>query len=390
MKVKQIPEDFRVEELTDVVPGDSGPFSFYRLEKVGWTSPDAVQALRRRWKLDARRVSYGGLKDRHAHTIQYLTIYRGPQRKLTHYGISVEYLGTVLSPYTSRDIRANRFRLVLRDLSVAAREHAVQALGEVTHDGIPNYFDDQRFGSVTPEGKFIARSIVLGDYEQALRLALAGHYEHDRAPQKREKALLRAKWRDWPTLKSELPKGHARSLVDYLVSHPDDFRGAVERLRPELRGLYLSAYQSHLWNEMLAQALKARCRSDQLMVVKLRMGNVPVHHGVDEATLVGLTALRLPLPSARVRIDAGDPAADVMDKVLQQEGITLEQMKLRGFRQMFFSKGDRSALCFPAGLTSEGAGDDLNPGRQKLNLTFEMPRGSYATMVVKRITAARG
>ena len=35
MKVKQQPGDFRVEELTDIVPGPTGDFALYRLDKVG-------------------------------------------------------------------------------------------------------------------------------------------------------------------------------------------------------------------------------------------------------------------------------------------------------------------------------------------------------------------
>ncbi len=126
----------------------------------------------------------------------------------------------------------------------------------LAREGVPNYFDDQRFGSVAGEGgEFIARLLVRGRFEDALRLALAAPYEFDRAAQKEEKRLLAAHWGDWARLKDVLPRGHARSLVDYLRVHPGDFRGAVARLRPELRGLYLSAYQSHLWNRMLAHWL---------------------------------------------------------------------------------------------------------------------------------------
>src|SRR5262245_19716120 len=99
MKLEQRPDDFRVEELSSVTPGDTGPFSFYRLEKRGWTTPDALSALRRRWKIDHRRLSYGGLKDRHAHTIQYLTIHNGPERNLTHGTFEVTYLGRVNEPF---------------------------------------------------------------------------------------------------------------------------------------------------------------------------------------------------------------------------------------------------------------------------------------------------
>ena len=41
----------------------------------------------------------------------------------------------------------------------------------------------------------------------------------------------------------------------------------------------------------------------------------------------------------------------------------------------------------PAGLEHTAAADDLNRGRQKLTLRFDLPRGSYATMLVKRVTA---
>jgi tRNA pseudouridine13 synthase len=386
MKLKQQPEDFQVEELTDVVPTGAGPFALYRLEKQGWSTPDALAAVRRRWKLDLRRVAYGGLKDRHATTVQYLTIFHGPQRTLTHHGIHLAYLGQVAAPYSSHDIKANRFRLVLRALQPEEADAARAALDEVRRDGVPNYFDEQRFGSVHRPGAFVARALVLGEYEEALRLALAEPYEYDRAPQKREKALLRAHWGDWPRCKDRLPRGHARSLVDYLVHHPDDFRGAVARLRPDLRGLYLSAYQSHLWNRMLARWLEQHCGPEQRVSVAWRFGALPMHRHLDAARAAELAALRLPLPSARLKLDPADPLAPLVQIVLADEGLTLEQMKLKGMREPFFSKGDRAALCQPTGLHGESAADELHAGQRKLVLAFELPRGSYATLLVKRIT----
>src|SRR5262245_40877187 len=141
MKIKRQPEDFQVEELTDLVPAADGPFALYRLEKTGWTTPDALQAIRRRWQIDYQRMSYGGLKDRHAVTSQYLTIFRGPRRNLTHQRIKVTYLGQATEPFTSEHIRANRFRLTVRDLAARQIERALPALEEVERQGVPNYFD---------------------------------------------------------------------------------------------------------------------------------------------------------------------------------------------------------------------------------------------------------
>lgn len=386
MKLKQQPEDFQVEELTDVTPAEHGPFALYRLEKLGWSTPDALAAVRRRWRLEPRRLSYGGLKDRHALTVQYLTVWHGPRRNLTHQGITVTYLGQATGPYTSASVRANRFRVTLRDLTPAACAAAGRALGEVRADGVPNYFDDQRFGSVVPGGEFIARLLVLGRFEDALRLALAGPYEHDRAAAKQEKATLRAHWGDWAACKDLLPRGHARSLADYLLHHPGDYRGAVARLRPELRGLYLSAYQSHLWNRMLARWLQEHCRPEQLVPVDLRLGRLPFYRGLDEAQRDALRGLRLPLPSARTRLEADDPRAALVQAVLAEEGLEASQLRVKGIRELFFSKGERSAVCLPEGVHAAAGPDELHPGRQRLLLAFDLPRGCYATLIVKRLT----
>ena len=66
--------------------------------------------------------------------------------------------------------------------------------------------------------------------------------------------------------------------------------------------------------------------------------------------------------------------------------MTLEQFKLKGFRNLFFSKGERAAWCFPQNLEARNAKDEEHARKQKLTLRFDLPRGSYATLVVKRIT----
>jgi tRNA pseudouridine13 synthase len=386
MKLKQQPEDFQVEEITRVVAGSGGAFAFYRLEKRGWTTPDALALLRRRWDIEPRRLSYGGLKDRHALTTQYLTIFHGPRRGLDQQGVRVTYLGQLPVPYSSQDIDRNRFRLVVRDLAEDARPQLEATLSRLAVEGVPNYFDDQRFGSVSGEGgEFIARLLVRGRFEEALRLALAAPYEYDRAAQKDEKRLLVTHWGDWAVLKEKLPRCHARSLVDYLRVHPTDFRGAVARLRPELRTLYLSAYQSHLWNRVLAAWLRQHCPPEQLRPVALRLGEVPFHDGLDADRLREATRLLLPLPSARLKLAEDDPVAPLVRAVLDEEGLTLRDLQVRGIREIFFSRGERPALCLPEGLTHHFEADELRPGRQKLVLAFDLRRGCYATLIVKRL-----
>src|SRR5204863_2225183 len=165
-----------------------------------------------------------------------------------------------------------------------------------------------------------------------------------------EKAVLRTHWGDWARCRTPLPPGHVRNLVDYLRHHPGDFRGAIARLRPELRGLYLSAYQSHLWNRMLARWLSDYLRPEQLLQVELRTGPVPMHRQLEESQRAELLGLQLPLPTARGSVPTGAPQAALMQTILAEEGVRREQLKVKGVREVFFSRGDRSALCLPGEL----------------------------------------
>jgi tRNA pseudouridine13 synthase len=386
MHIKQKPEDFWVEELTNCQPGNTGDYAFYRLDKRGWTSADAMAIIRRRWKIEVRRVSIGGLKDRHAETIQYLTIYRGPHRKLTHSNLQLTYLGQVTQAYSSEHIDANRFAVTIRAMTAEQIGAALRALEEVLEVGVPNYYDDQRFGSVAHGGSFLAQQIILGEYEAALQSALTAPYAFERAAQKKEKATLRQHWGNWVYCQQHLSRGPARNIVEYLAAHADDFRGALEHLPPELRSLYLSSYQSHLWNHMLVDWLTDYVPAKDLTRVALRLGEVPMPRRLNADLREQLRTLELPLHSARNHLDEADQRKPYFDRILAEEGLTLEQFKLKGFRKLFFSRGERAAWCFPRNLEARNARDEEHPNKQKLTLRFDLPRGSYATLVVKRIT----
>src|SRR5436190_7872134 len=103
MKLRRLPEDFAVEELADVSPG-GGEFALYRLTKRSLGTPEAIEAVLRRWKLPRASVSYGGLKDRHAITRQYVTIRRGPRRGLQQEHLQLDYLGQSGQPFTPHEI----------------------------------------------------------------------------------------------------------------------------------------------------------------------------------------------------------------------------------------------------------------------------------------------
>ena len=389
MKLRRLPEDFQVEELMGVVVG-TGPFALYRLTKTSIGTPEAINAIVERWKVQRKRISYGGLKDRHAVTIQYLTIHNGPQKSLRQNAFELEYLGQINAPFTPAQIHANRFRLVLRDMQHAEVEKAQAAVSQVQETGLPNYFDDQRFGSLGVSGDWIARAWCLSNWERALWLALADPHLNDSSSEKQQKQLLRDLWGQWPECQHRLDRSVRGSIVTYLsdnvkIGRVPDFRGALARISVDLRGLYLSAYQSALWNRWLTRFIEAQSDAASLATFDLLSGRCVFPLALTADTAATLNAAELQLPCARSERPEGVPG-DLLDAVLLEEKIELRELRVKYPRDSFFSKGQRRVLVRPVGLVCSVEDDDLHDRRRKLILSFDLPRGSYATILVKRLT----
>lgn len=389
MKLRRIPEDFQVDEVTRVQP-TGGPFALYRLTKTSIGTPEAISAIVERLNIHRRRLSYGGLKDRHAVTTQHLTIHNGPRKSLQLKTLNLEYLGQTAQAFTPADIDANRFQLVLRDMPSQEISAAVQALQEVQQAGLPNYFDDQRFGSLGESGEWIAKEWCLGHWERALWLALADGHPNDPSSEKKQKQILRDMWGKWPECQQSLDRSHRRSIVTYLsdkvkAGHPADFRGALGRVNVDLRGLYLSAYQSAIWNRLLNRMLEDCCSESQRRTYSLKSGVATFPVNLDAQQQLDLQDLSIPLPSARIDRPEGR-IGDLLDAILAEEGMELRLLRVKYPRDSFFSKGQRRAIISTKDLAGSVSDDELYGGRQKLTLSFQLPRGSYATILVKRIT----
>ncbi len=385
MKLKCLPEDFEVEELAEIKLAD-GPFALYRLTKRGLGTPEAITAVQRRWKLERRQISYGGLKDKHAVTRQWVTIHRGPKRDLQQDHLTLEYQGQMAQPFGPHEIAGNRFRIVIRDLTEPNAKQLIARIRTLSTAGVPNYFDDQRFGSVGVSGEFIARPWCQGDYERALWLALAEVNPHDRPADRDEKRILQQHWGKWGPCKTALPKSSRRSIVTYLVDHPVDYRRAFALLPVDMRSLYLSAFQSDLWNRCLAAWLREQLPAERLFDVDLGTGRFPFPREVPQEMPKEFYQQALPLPSARLHLE-DSPLLGLYEGVLAEQNLELRELRVKYPRDSFFSKGERTAVLRVSPDLAEAGDDEEYPGRRRVTLKFALPRGAYATIVIKSLTS---
>ncbi len=169
--LKQLNEDFVVTELPQQLPSGEGEHLWLEVEKNGANTAFVAEQLAEAAGVPVRDVGYAGLKDRHAITRQWFSIYwpKGETPELTalrHPAFRVLRQSRHVRKLRPGDLLGNRFRIVLRDVS--GDRTAVEAnLRAVASQGAPNYFGAQRFGhdggNVEQGRALLAREIRVRD-----------------------------------------------------------------------------------------------------------------------------------------------------------------------------------------------------------------------------------
>lgn len=95
--------------------------------------------------------------------------------------------------------------------------------------------------------------------------------------------------------------------------------------------------------------------------------------------------IELPMPSARAEFSE-DTLREKLEAAAGTLGLKLDDMRIRHPKSEYFSKGTRSILLFPKNVEAQDFPDEVYRKKFAARIAFELPRGSYATMVVKRLT----
>jgi tRNA pseudouridine13 synthase len=380
MRLKATPDDFVVREATALrIRKEPAPYRVYMLEKQDWNTTDALQRIAKDKRISYDRFGYGGKKDRHAHTYQYVTVQSPADLTLTSKGYSLKLLGYSQEPMAPAKIVSNHFELTIRELDASEVQHLTERAPQLKDQGIPNYFDDQRFGNYDKERGFIAEKMLQGRWEDALNLALTAIYPEEHKDAKQRKRELRERWGDWDACRAAAVTAFEQRCFDMLKTKPGSYRDALATANRETAQLWVSTYQSFLWNEILRRLMAGRGWTGPSAT-----GAAGDYFFPSEAARLG--DLIIPQPGRGMRFS--DPETSIiMEEVLRERRLrpaSLDQEVLPG---LGFKAVPREALVRPVGLhVDKPEPDDLYPGKSKLVLRFSLPRGSYATMVIKALS----
>ncbi len=384
MRIKRVQNDFRVFEILDESLLGKGSFQVYRATKRGLTTPEAIAVLAREAGVEPAAVSFAGLKDKDGITGQFLAVEGGRKVDFKDHQLTLRTIGKSPRGLETTDSDGNSFEIVVRDLTGDDMRRIRINLAQVKAHGLPNYFDDQRFGCLRHGQGFIVKNLLKGKYENALKSLLAAPSPYGSDVIEGFKAGIQRRWGDWKALAEFCRGRRGSSAFRRLVEDPTDFAGALHvGVSSRERTMHLFAYQSHLWNRAAGLAVKAAC-GDDVWWLPGDAGSVPVWEELGPEAREKLAALEIPILGVGEAL--GPEASRLYDAVLRSERISQEEflaLDLPGFRP---KSEPRSLLMEPLYLRAAPAErDEMHRNSQKMRLRFTLPRGHYATLVCKRL-----
>lgn len=327
-KIKELPEDFVVNEESSVKLVNGGGYVIFRLKKKNYTTERAVQQVADSLCIDRKRVGYAGSKDSKAITAQNISIHNVKKDKVESLklkDIELEFLGYSNEPISLGDLDGNSFEIVVRNITEKPK----------VIDRIINYFGEQRFSTNNAE---IGKAIIKKDFKKAVDRIIDSIGDEE------------------------------KKVIAHLEKNKNDYVGALKTMPWKTLNMYIHAYQSKLWNETAKELLK---------------GSPTLNSGA--ISIDNIKNMKLPLIGFATEVQDKD-VKQIVERILQNEDIKKEDFVIRAIPDLSSAGNERDLFIEIRDLNiGKLENDELNQGKKKVKVSFSLGKGSYATEVIKAL-----
>lgn len=364
--IKSQCEDFVVEELPLYQPSGQGTHSYILIEKRGLTTSQAIDRLARALGKSSRDVGFAGQKDARSVAKQWFSIeHVEPDRlrNLTLDNPKILRIERHSNKLKLGHLSANRFTIKIRKFDLPleqARSIADEIMSNLECKGVPNYFGPQRFGSRL--SNHLLGQAVLNDQPEKFIDLFLGELSGQATSHGPDE----------------------RRALKVLDKSSGDKKSAYRSVNNNLKKFFVSAYQSYIFNRVLAARMPD--------IDKILPGDMAYLHNngacfcVEDAQAEQPRCTRFeisptgPLFGHRLTRLTG-PAGQIENEILKQEGIEGDNWSGKWYST---PRGGRRPLRFqPRNWTVTGGLDNLG---EYLELNFELDSGCYATTLLREIT----
>ena len=378
-KIKRfhIPFEQREERAEMIIPSRvDEEHLILELEKINYDTATAMAMLSRGLNVSKKRIGYAGLKDKRAITCQRISVYLPDVELVKRFGVKGMELR---NPKWSKDrielgnSKGNNFTITLRDISNSEEEitKIISDFATQAEKGVPNLFGNQRFGGKRMITHKVGKLLLQGKFEEGVMLYLTETYEEEKEDLKNARINL-AKTKDYKQALREFPfdARTERAIMNHLVKFPNDYAGAFGVLPKKIRYLFSHAVQSFIYNRIIEERIK-------------EFGEKALAPIEGDIIVNGIPAVILPGFESTY---ASEKAGEIEQKIMQEEGITLEEFKTTKMSELS-SKGDRKQIVLkPENFKIEKIfADEFNEGKKAVTISFFLGKGNYATTILREL-----
>ncbi|QDZ20354.1 tRNA pseudouridine synthase D [Chloropicon primus] len=267
--------------LRELGQGKVPKFCRFLLYKENTDTQYAIHMLAKHLRINPKRLSYAGTKDKRGVTVQWCMGFKISARDLEYYnrrkgrGDHNVYVGNIEELDDGKslglgDLKGNHFVVILRGVEEKAKAIAEASVESLREKGFINYYGLQRFGTGGAPTHAVGIELMKGNWKQACKLILLGRdSELQRIKDARQDVIdviqqemntesepVRRKLQD--ALRT-LPKNAfaEKCIVSGLLSRDRrNLVAALSTIPRTLKLMYIHAYQSYLWNSAASKRLE--------------------------------------------------------------------------------------------------------------------------------------
>ena len=201
-------------------------------------------------------------------------------------------------------------------------------------------FGEQRFGSAGNSDK-IGNAIIKGNLEEAVKLFLTEHGSNERAQEFGD--FAKKNWGSWKEILKKCPDflGLEKAVLNWLVRIPTDFGGALRQIPKPTRRIFISAYQSRIWNKRAKQLSAKSCKLIKIPPIDIKR--------MPELSMPGAERQVVAKPK---NLRANEPPAKSREPLARETKLRAKSCKLEA---------------------------------SEIELQFELPKGVYATELIRAL-----
>lgn len=382
--LKSSPDDFVVDELPLYEPCGEGEHLYLVVRKKNMSHDELIRQIAQEFEVSKRSVGAAGRKDLRAVISQTISVHL-PGKNI----IAPEEIGSIevvsSSWHTNKlrlgHLKGNKFTIRLREIEMHQFGTIEANLEAIANAGLPNAFGPQRFGNKN-NNHTLGLFLVLEQWDSLIEELLKGDDRHHDFAQNGEfKKAIDA----WP-----FGQPAERNVLEALAQGKST-KQACKTISRQLQILWVNAFQSSLFNEVLQRRKSAGTWSEIIegdLVWNHEGGGRTFELQQDEIESDDikqrLSSFALspsgPLWGSKMRMPSG-AVLQLEQEVLSSFGVTeahLDQMKK-------MASGARRPLRVP--VEQHSITSDTDSDGEYIEVTFELPAGSFATVLVKEILA---